>query len=467
MKIREDKKIPIKYWDIIHWDAASFLTNHDRYNSRLYYNKIKSNLFIDIILLFRGILGGIFRFMQEIINALFQNYSHNNNNNILGNQQYILLITNGTIKYASEEDDIIATCNKKGIILLIIYPGKSVNIIHKDQSKILCSIFRPIDYVRPIIEWVFKGINKSHYLFSREKKLRSLFIASIPLIRNYFVNFALAKRIFSIHGLPRAVLSLSSFTCASVAIVDYMKSKGVFTASIRTQSTTFALEHLSINTDVLFCKSLHERDVYNKLFKGKGPRLVDACLMSIPKAYSNQPISLPDEYVLVLGTIGEDYQDHRNINERLFGVAGLGKLPIVFKGHNLAEDFDNVWFVKEGVNSNQVMRIKNIKYNRVLIDNATLIVSTNSTMLYYALLINKPIIIVQIHMDKLLSDEFQHAPIIRIDKKKYIKDIKIDLTELKNICETTKVWFNNNYCIEKGSEYIVNYLLEKKHFKCV
>ena len=201
--------------------------------------------------------------------------------------------------------------------------------------------------------------------------------------------------------------------------------------------------------------------MYKDLFIEK-PTLVDACIMSIPEVYQNKPLSLPDEYVLVLGTAPDstqNYGEYEEFNEVLYRVAERAKLPIVFKGHNLAKDLDDEWFESSGVDRRGNLRISDISYNRELIDRATLVISASSTLLYYAIIANKPIIIVS--KKKCLEsipDEFEMSPIIRISFEQLIESYRFDWVTINDSANKTARWFENNYFLHKGADYIISYL---------
>ena len=179
--------------------------------------------------------------------------------------------------------------------------------------------------------------------------------------------------------------------------------------------------------------------------------------------YYGEPLSLPEKYVLVLGTtphIDQKFNDYKHINNRLFTVAKSSHLPIVFKGHNLSENLDDKWFAEQGIYRSEILRFKDIHHNRELIDRATFIVSPYTAMLYYALLCNKPIVIVSKENNHDIVDEFHLSPITRIAFDQPIENLKVNWANLQASCDIIKSWFESNYYIEKGSDYIVEYLIE-------
>ena len=141
------------------------------------------------------------------------------------------------------------------------------------------------DHARVLALWLREALRLGRWWLVRDRKARSLSVGAIPGIRQYYLDLAFARRIDRVYGRPRAVLSLAPWSDTSVAIVDVMKARGVATGATRTQTTIDIEEHLTINADLLFCKSTWERGIYGRLFRGHGPRLVDGCLLSLPEEY--------------------------------------------------------------------------------------------------------------------------------------------------------------------------------------
>ena len=450
----------LKYWEIIHWDAVSFLTLHDGYNSKLYRGRISPTILQDAVLFFRRIFGGVFRFLQMITCS----FVLRKQDVILSKRPYLLLITHGIVKYANEEREICESCIKKGLGVFKVYPSAGICVSTTGQSVPVFSILMPVDYLRAMISWLREVFSCPKYLFSRDRKARSLFISAISAIRQHFVYVALTERIVAAHGVPEVMLSLCPGEATSVTIAGQLKKQGVFTAGMRTQTTSADIEHLAINTDILFCKSRNEKSVYAELFAGTGPRLEEACLLSLPETYQLDPLVLPDKYVLLLGTApvsNKDRAGYENFNKKLFSVAEMSGLPIVFKGHNMAVPQDDAWFASDGRNWSDCLRITDIRRNRELIDHAALIVMPASTLLYYAILRGTPVIIVPAIIDFSIPDEFQNSPINRIALQQDIVIERFDLENLRNTVQTAERWFNDNYFLQKGADYIIDFLLRE------
>jgi len=70
-----------KYWEFIRWNPVSFLTLHDSYQTRLFYNKTHSNFFQDIVAFIKGTLGGMIRFVSLVIHSYLKKNSSKSNQN--------------------------------------------------------------------------------------------------------------------------------------------------------------------------------------------------------------------------------------------------------------------------------------------------------------------------------------------------------------------------------------------------
>jgi hypothetical protein len=448
----------LKYWHVIHWDATSFLTLHDNYNSQLFYDRITSNLIQDLVRGLRGIAGGIARSLLGFFSSILRRRSPKDPSM----QPYMLLITVGGPKYASEEKKIVELCRDKGLTVSVVYSLPMPSAQSNSELLSVASTLLPRDHIWVLSIWLWKVIGNFPWLSIRDKKQRNLFVAAIPAIRQYYIYVALARRIIANQGTPHLLISLLPSSQASITIIDHMKMRGVLTAAIRTQATLHCIEHLVINADILFCKSLHERRVYEGIFAGKGPRLEAGCLLSLPEILPIEPLCLPKEYVLLIGTAPTTDENDRNyyrFNEKLFQVAAATKLPIVFKGHNLAQDLDEAWFASGRAGEGPCLRIADIHRNRELIDHASLVVSAPSTLLYYVILCGKPLIIVDSKIISECPDEFQTAPITRIAWHQTVALDHLDWNVLRDSCHAAKSWFEENYCLQKGPDYILDFLL--------
>ena len=452
---------PPPYFEIIRWDITSFLTAHDRQTSRVYYGAVQPTFVQDMVLFIRAIFGGIARFGQTIFHSIARRANRSRGN--LVRSPYVLLVTIGTPKYAFEEHQLVAASARKGHDVLIVYPSLGIKGSSSPHELTpMATVVRVRDYLYAMGQWLFQVILASKHLFAKDKKKRSLYVLSVFSIRQYFVDLAIARRIISIQGLPLAMMTLCPTALTSVVFGNYMRRLGVTTGGMRTQTTSMELEHQAINVDVLYCKSVRERNVYEQLLGSHGPRLENGCVLSLPEAYRLSPLDLPERYVLLLGTApGADQsaEAYARYNNRLFRVGGVAELPMVFKGHNLAQDYDNLWFSNHPDINSRCLRVTDIRRNRELIERATLIVSAASTLLYFAILREKPIVIVETSLDTSISSEFSELFFSYIHWKDRLEDLHLDRTTLAKSSRNAKQWFDRQYFVDQGADYIIDHLL--------
>lgn len=443
-----------KYWHVIHWNAVSFLTGHDGRNSRLLRDDFAPDLIQDIVYGFRSTFISTAKLLKEIVLCFLKRKIRLSKNR----QPYLILITLDSPKYAGEKQKILEACARNKLNVLIIYPGQGFS-----ESGIFIMPFNLIlvltDYLNAIKSGFREIISGVRFFFSGDRKLRSLFVSTIASIQPYFLNKAIAQSLVHCYGKPQLVLSLCPFSSASIAMIEYFKNNDIFTAGIRTQTTSFSLEHLVINTEVLFVKSLYEKSMYEAVLSSRGPRLEEGCLLSLPKNYQNIVLDLPEQFILLLGTaMGAEQKpnDYYDFNDALFRIAGEFNLPIVFKGHNLSKKNDDIWFQNQGEKI-KCMRVSDMQKNRALIDRAFLVVTAPSTLVYYAILKIKPMIILQTSLMCSAANEFNSSPIIQIKYNQKLDKKYIDINELIIVAKDTLSWFTSNYYLDKGPDYIVNF----------
>jgi hypothetical protein len=447
-----------KYWQIIRWNATNFLTGHEGYASRLFRERIAPNLIADLAHVLRFVAGGMLRFLLGFSASLLRARSRESSRG----QPYLLLITVGQPKYAWEERQMIEVCREKALGVRVAYTTPISDAQSDCRPLSIASALTPADHLRSLWMWMWELGRGLPGVLSRDARERSLRVATIPGIWHYYLHVALARRIVEDHGKPLLVLSLLPSAAASVTVVEYMKAIGVLTASIRTQTTSQDIEHLAINSDILFYKSQHERHCYEEVLGGEGPRLEEGCLLSMPESYQLDPLPLPSGYTLLLGTAptsDQDADDYQRFNERVFQVGRCAGLPLVFKGHNLAEKLDEAWFAARPAVTAGCVRITDIRRNRELIDGAALVVSAPSTLLYYAIACRKPIIMVDSKVTSTMGTEFEAAPITRIAWQEAVAMDGLDWNVLQDSCRAAKSWFEENYYLQKGPDFLVELLL--------
>lgn len=446
------------YWEIIRVDGARFLTLHPAYESRLYHDRIKPSAGQDFARGLRGTLVGTVRLLR----GLLRPRPRQGQRPSFPPEAFVLLVTVGGPKYAREEREMAEACQRKGLGVRKVYATQSADNSPVVDGLSIESCLTPGDYARVLVDWLGAVSRGLRWCLSGDGKRRSLFVASIPALRQYHTHIALARRIVSDYGLPTFAVSLAPWTATSIAVVDHMRQCGVLTAGIRTQTTYAEPEHLVIDTDLLFCKSSMEGCAYEDVFAGKGPRLEEGCLLSLPETYQLEALSLPQEYVLVLGTDPPDSQgaeDRKRFHDRLRQAATAAGLPVVYKEHHAPPVTGGRGQKDARVDSEDWLHVSDVRRNRELIDHASLVVSAPSTLLYYAILRETPVVIVEAYPFEALPDEFATAPIKRISWHDEFHAPKLDRTDLSASSASAKAWFETNYFLDKGPDFMVSVLV--------
>ena len=256
------------------------------------------------------------------------------------------------------------------------------------------------------------------------------------------------------------MLSLAPWSDTSVAIVDVMKARGVATGATRTQTTIDHEEHLTIDADLLFCKSVWERGIYGRLFRGNGPRLVDGCLLSLSEDYALEPLELPEPFVLLFGTArqwNESEAAYRQVCADLERVAAVPGLPVVYRAHPAhAAQLEPA---AGPAATHEIILVADGRRNLELIAKASLVVSAHSTLLYQAILAGTPTVVVHIDPPDAPADEFIGSPLLRI-RPEQIDDLKPeDLAPAGQLAAEARAWFASNYFLDRGAGYLVDQLL--------
>ncbi len=448
----------VRYWDVIRWDATSFLTLSSSYCSRLYHGRARPSLMADTGRVLRGVASGTAHSVGGFMRAFLRRRPATH----AVSPPDVLLITMGTDKYASEEDDFVQACDARGRSVLCVHSSEDSSATLR-SARLAASALSPSDYLHIYSSWMRELLPGIRWLFSRDPLRRSLFAAVIPSIWHYKKHQRFASRLIDDYGRPQATLSFAPWSAMSAALVDHMKSEGILTAAVRTQTTPALPEMCAINTDVLFCKSRMERFVYESVFRGEGPRLREGCILSLPSHSDLEPLDLPEAFVLLVGTAIDDQslQDYWSFNDRLFAVGNASSLPIVFKGHNLSREIDRTWLAQACTRLPSCDVIWDVRRNRELIDRATIVVSAPSTLLYYAIEREKPIVIVESEISLRIPDEFADAPIYRVRAGEPLLPKRLDWNLIRQSAPAVRRWFQENYHVEKGAAYIVDLLLAR------
>jgi hypothetical protein len=247
-------------------------------------------------------------------------------------------------------------------------------------------------------------------------------------------------------------------------MMEIFKKSSIATAGIRTQTTSKELEHRAINTEILFCKGHYEQNAYREIFDERGPVVIPGCIFSIPEEQVLKPLALSERYALLLGTapaVGQNRESYFRYIDRLFEVAKSLGLSPVYKGHNLARHLDAEWRERKRNYSNNAKYIDEAARNRELIERSALVVSASSTLLYYAMIISKPIVLLESDHTSEYEDEFMGSPITRIQWNAAVSEYALNMKVLRaNVIQTTS-WFERNYYVKESTECIIEKLMNR------
>jgi hypothetical protein len=372
-----------------------------------------------------------------------------------------MVITPGTGKYAREDREVKEACASRGLPVIRVL-SDSREVQSDDHGQVpLPDLLTARDHARVLARWLHETVRLAGWRMVRDRKARSLWVVAIPGIRQYYLNLAFARRIEGMFGPPMAVLSLAPWSDTSVAIVDAMKARGIPTGATRTQTTIDIEEHLAINADLLFCKSTWERDMYGRMFGGHGPRLVDACLLSLPEEYSLEPLELTEPFVLLLGTTrqwNESEAEYRRTAANLERVAAVPGLPVVYRPHPA-----QIAALDQAAGSTAgggMLVVTDLRRNHELIARASCVVSAHSTLLYPAILAGVPTVVVDVDPPGTPADEFVGSPLLRIRDGEIDDLTPDDLEPARQLATNARRWFASNYFLDRGAGYMVDRLLE-------
>lgn len=443
----EHVQVGISYWDIIRFDPTSFLTVHSNQASRLYHDFEPPSATADLVRLSRALVVGTVRLLAGCASK----QPRRRGNGPRGG--HMLLLSVGGAKYASEVRVISEECAKRGLLVTVV----DINSLHAGSRDVEGSWgLSRLDHLRVLSRWLGEVVALMGSSFSSDAKRRALFASAVPGIRDYHLWKQGAYRFARSVGAPRGLISLAPSSVASRAIVDCMRSLGVPSAGLRTQTTSAELEFAGINTDLLFYKSDHERGSYEAVLGTHRPLLEEGCVLSLPERYGLEPLRLPERYALLLGTaprFDQNEADCRRFMERLLRIGEATGLPLVLKEHDLGLPWEEGLF---GPGSAVAFRTSDLRRNRELIDGATVIVCAPSTLLYYAFLKEKPAVIVEAFPARDLPDEFLGAPVRRIPWEAPLQTDGLEWQTLIGSGAVGKSWFEVSYAISKGACHVVD-----------
>lgn len=444
----------LPYWEIIRFDGEYFLTAHAARGAQIYRDLFQPGLGEDLWHGLRAIAAGVIRQLQGAVRA--QRRRSRPQPGRVG--PYLLLITPGTEKYARETREVTEACAARGLPMIRVLSERREVQSDEPGSVSLTDMLTAGDHARVLARWLREVLRLGRWWLGRDRKARSLSAAAIPSIRQHYLDLAFARRIGRVYGRPRAVLSLAPWSDTSVAIVDVMKARGVATGATRTQTTVEMEEHLTINADLLFCKSTWERAIYGRLFLGRGPRLVDGCLLSLPEEYPLEPLAVPEPFVLLLGRAREWNESEaafRHVCATLERIAAVPGLPVVYRVHpaHAAEP------EAPGAVQGKFIKVTDLRRNHELIARASLVVSAHSTLLYQAIIVGTPTALVEIDPPDAPPDEFLSSPLLRIRPAQIDRLQPEDFATAAQRCPEASAWFASNYFLDRGAGDMVDQLL--------
>ncbi|MEN6457563.1 MAG: hypothetical protein ABFC63_01420 [Thermoguttaceae bacterium] len=448
-----------KYWNVIRWNPVAFLTIHDLDGSRIFHDRMQPTFFHDLLRGFRAVAGNMTRALAGVLRPTPRPHTSRSSPT---RQPYLLLITVGGPKYASEERAVVEACRAKGVALRVIHMFFDQDPSANDLLLSPFALLHRCDYLGALGRWLGRLVGNARHFVTCDRKQRSLFVAAISSMWQYYLHRAMANRIVADHGAPQAVFSLLPSAAMSRSIVERMKTYGVATYGIRTQTTSRNIEHLAINTDVLFCKSAREKSEYAAVFNQSGPRLEDGCILSLPEPGGQEPLPLPERYALLLGTAPTTEEadgDYDRFNEKLFQAAAAAGLPVVFKSHDLGKELDRAWFDAHPELTHAVSRVEAIDRNRELIDRAALVISAPSTLLYYAMLRDVPVVIVESRPYLGRGYEMETIPTPKVAWRDEVAVGRLDNERLAQLSRAARRWFEDNYYLDKDAGFLVDFML--------
>ena len=207
-------------------------------------------------------------------------------------------------------------------------------------------------------------------------------------------------------------------------------------------------------------KSTWEREIYGRLFDGRGPRLVDGCLLSLPEEHRLEPLSLPEPFVLLLGTTrqwNESEADYRQVSANLERVAAVPGLPVVYRVHPAqAAGFESA---AGSTAISELVVVADLRRNLELIARASMVVSAHSTLLYQSILAGTPTVVVHIDPPDAPPDEFMGSPLLRIRPEQVAGLTREDLEPARQLAAAAHAWFASNYFLDRGAGHMVDQLL--------
>ncbi len=448
-----------RFWPLIRSDVGGFLTSHEGYPSKLFHHRLQPSFVADAARVVRYTSSGTIHFVCEFSAALWQRP----NSGAERSGCYALLITVGGPKYAHEEQALRVACAKHGLDVCIAHG------MARPEGRGVAGVFdvthslRARDHAAAFLCWWGELLRGFRWFFSRDVRSRRLFVAAISAMRDHHLYRALADRVLAKRGAPCFALSLLPSLAASVTLVEAFRQRAVLTGGLRSQLTGCEIEHIATNTDLIFGKCRYETDFYRELF-GEGPPWVrEGCVLSLPGQSPLSPIELPEKYALIIGTApfrdqgAECYERYVN---KCFAIARASGLPVVYKAHGLARRYDDAWFARHSGAARDCLRVDDVRRNRELIERAAIMIAAPTTLVYFAIQCECPVVLVDFDGVPTALSELVDAPMLCI-RADQAAPTCVDWVDLqRRVLETTE-WFERNYYLDKGEESIVTYMLNQ------
>lgn len=458
-RVREAVARARAMWHIVRWDPAGVLTEHDgAIRGRLKEGR-ESSKWIRGRSGLRSLAAFLARTAYQVARSTFQWTARNP----IVQRDYVVLVSPGSLKYANEEREMRAVFERLGLEVLTVALGRPVRLCggggsDPQEARLGTSSSWRVaaNTIRSVIE-TLRGSEPAAAATERE-----WIPALVPMIRQYHLSKAIGDGLLARYGRPRALFSLCPQSSVSRALVDSMKSANVLTAGMRTQLTAAATEHFGINVDVLYCKSRGEKAAYGLVGPESGPILREGCVLSFPEKGAPSTSPCREPFVLLLGTApaaGQSRESYEAYNARLLQVAECLALPAVFKSHGLGLKRDSEWLDRGAGNLKGNAWVTDATANASLIERAAVVVSAPSTLLFYAVVKAKPIVIVESEYSQTVFDDFKRSPIPRVGWLQRPQECGMTLSGVSARTEETMAWFRDWYFVERDASVIARELL--------
>jgi hypothetical protein len=459
-----------RYWRCIEWDPGSFLTLHDGRRSRIFHQRLTTSWPSSIANALTQFGRVVFRATRLFVRAAIRRRQ------LAPPPQlpFAVVACVGTEKYRYGEEALADAIARHGLVPLLLTPqeGKARDaghyaVVPEENLECVDIAGASIDFGREILSAA------PTWLAASDPLQRALAIDVITSIFGYFVYRRFFDRLTRDFGLPQFVISVMPTGLMSRCLASSMKDHGVPTAGIRTQTTSQSLEHLAINSEILFCKSRFEELGYSGLFSyfhWGGPSLERGCVMSLPIPSTDVEIKrptlardLPEEYVLVFGTAPSCKPDGKNDLEvhhrKLLRIAKQLSMSVVYKLHPLDQGNDVAEFAREEGLDDLTLWSPHMGSNHRLIMKASLVISDVTTLLYGCIGARKPVVIVESITTAQGDDEFRNSPIPRIRWREDVADVTLSIAVAYRGRDDVIQWFDEEYYVSDDADAVASKLM--------